>query len=121
MTPTVDVHAHALVPAAEAAAAGQPGLARQRELDLRGSGAESAAINQAQLTRIGPLLTEPNTLLVKGFYDRPLLDDAGSVTGHGGRVTELVARPLLNLHWPELAGLVQPLAGEWAGRRSWCR
>jgi glucosyl-3-phosphoglycerate synthase len=67
---------------------------------------------------LGPLLTEPNTLLVKGFYDRPLLDDTGSVTGHGGRVTELVARPLLNLHWPELAGLVQPLAGEWAGRRS---
>jgi glucosyl-3-phosphoglycerate synthase len=67
---------------------------------------------------LGPLLTDPDTLLVKGFYDRPLVDDAGSVTGYGGRVTELVARPLLNLHWPELAGLVQPLAGEWAGRRS---
>ncbi|HEX5533336.1 MAG TPA: glucosyl-3-phosphoglycerate synthase [Actinomycetales bacterium] len=67
---------------------------------------------------LGPLLTDPDTLLVKGFYDRPLVDDQGSVTGYGGRVTELVARPLLNLHWPELAGLVQPLAGEWAGRRS---
>ena len=36
----------------------------------------------------------------------------------GGRVTELVARPLLNIHWPSLAGFVQPLAGEYAGRRS---
>jgi glucosyl-3-phosphoglycerate synthase len=36
----------------------------------------------------------------------------------GGRVTELMARPLLNLHWPHLAGIVQPLAGEYAGRRS---
>lgn len=67
---------------------------------------------------LGPLLTTPQTLLVKGFYDRPLLGDDGSVTGYGGRVTELVARPLLGLYRPELAGLVQPLAGEWAGRRS---
>ena len=36
----------------------------------------------------------------------------------GGRVTELVARPLLNLHWPELAGFVQPLSGEYAARRA---
>ena len=67
---------------------------------------------------LGPLLTHPETLLVKGFYDRPLIEDDGSVTGYGGRVTELVARPLLGLYRPELAGLVQPLAGEWAGRRS---
>ncbi|GAB2688792.1 glucosyl-3-phosphoglycerate synthase [Thalassiella azotivora] len=67
---------------------------------------------------LGPLLTDPETLLVKGFYDRPLVGDDGTVTGFGGRVTELVARPLLNLHWPELAALVQPLAGEWSGRRS---
>lgn len=67
---------------------------------------------------LGPLLTRPETLLVKGFYDRPLVEDDGSVTGYGGRVTELVARPLLGLYRPELAGLVQPLAGEWAGRRS---
>lgn len=66
---------------------------------------------------LGPLLTTPETLLVKGFYDRPLVGDDGSVTGYGGRVTELVARPLLGLYRPELAGLVQPLAGEWAGRR----
>jgi glucosyl-3-phosphoglycerate synthase len=67
---------------------------------------------------LGPLLTNRETLLVKGFYDRPLVGDDGSVTGYGGRVTELVARPLLGLYRPELAGLVQPLAGEWAGRRT---
>ena len=71
---------------------------------------------------LGPLLTRPEIGLVKGFYERPLLgedeslDDAAAY--EGGRVTELVARPLLNLLFPELAGLVQPLAGEWAIRRS---
>jgi glucosyl-3-phosphoglycerate synthase len=71
---------------------------------------------------LGPLLTRPEIGLVKGFYERPLLghdeslDDAAAY--EGGRVTELVARPLLNLLYPELAGLVQPLAGEWAIRRS---
>ncbi|GAA2393243.1 glucosyl-3-phosphoglycerate synthase [Nonomuraea africana] len=63
---------------------------------------------------LGPLLDDPSIVYVKGCYDRPLL---GAPTG-GGRVTELVARPLINLHWPELAGFVQPLAGEYAGRRS---
>lgn len=63
---------------------------------------------------LGPLLTDPSVAYVKGCYDRPLRD---APTG-GGRVTELVARPLINLHWPELAGFVQPLAGEYAGRRS---
>ncbi|MDQ1743132.1 MAG: glucosyl-3-phosphoglycerate synthase, partial [Pseudonocardiales bacterium] len=74
---------------------------------------------------LGPLLIDPGTLLVKGFYDR-LADDlpeqlgatAAPATPQGGRVTELVARPLLNLYWPELAAVVQPLAGEWAVRRS---
>ncbi len=71
---------------------------------------------------IGPLLTESEVHLVKAMYDRPLgaeqvgPDQAGP--GQGGRVTELVARPLLNLHWPELAGVVQPLGGEYAARRS---
>jgi aminocarboxymuconate-semialdehyde decarboxylase len=55
----VDVHAHVLLPAVEAAVAGEPGLARQRELDLRGAGAESAAVNQEQLATLGPLLTDP--------------------------------------------------------------
>ena len=54
---------------------------------------------------------------VKGFYHRPLNGAAGSEAEGGGRVTELVARPLLNMFWPELAGFVQPLAGEYAGRR----
>ncbi|WP_199552385.1 glucosyl-3-phosphoglycerate synthase [Streptomyces sp. N35] len=63
---------------------------------------------------VGPLLTEPDVQFVKAMYDRPLGDEAGQ----GGRVTELVARPLLNLHWPQLAGFVQPLGGEYAARRS---
>ena len=64
---------------------------------------------------LGPLLTEPSVRLVKAFYDRPLLDV--SAFG-GGRVTELAARPLLNAYFPQLAGVVQPLAGEYAGRRA---
>jgi glucosyl-3-phosphoglycerate synthase len=64
---------------------------------------------------LGPLLTEPEVALVKAYYDRPLLDAVG---GGGGRVTELMARPLLNAYFPELAGVVQPLAGEYAARRS---
>jgi glucosyl-3-phosphoglycerate synthase len=63
---------------------------------------------------VGPLLTDPDVHFVKAMYDRPL----GEVAGQGGRVTELVARPLLNLHWPQLAGFVQPLGGEYAARRS---
>jgi glucosyl-3-phosphoglycerate synthase len=52
------------------------------------------------------------------MYDRPLEADGAVVAAGGGRVTELVARPLLNLHWPRLAGFVQPLGGEYAARRS---
>lgn len=63
---------------------------------------------------VGPLLTDPDVALVKGMYDRPLAGAAGQ----GGRVTELMARPLLNMHWPQLAGFVQPLGGEYAARRS---
>jgi glucosyl-3-phosphoglycerate synthase len=68
---------------------------------------------------LGPLFADPKVSLVKGFYDR-LFDatNPASAAPQGGRVTELVARPLLNLHWPALAGVVQPLAGEWAIRRS---
>jgi glucosyl-3-phosphoglycerate synthase len=63
---------------------------------------------------VGPLLTDPGVQLVKAMYDRPLAGAAGQ----GGRVTELMARPLLNMHWPQLAGFVQPLGGEYAARRS---
>jgi glucosyl-3-phosphoglycerate synthase len=62
---------------------------------------------------LGPLLTNPRISFVKGFYDRPL-DQEGR---GGGRVTELVARPLLSLLFPDLAGFEQPLAGEYAARR----
>lgn len=67
---------------------------------------------------LGPMLAEPSIQLVKACYDRPLVTDGGQRTMGGGRVTELVARPLLNLHWPELAGMAQPLAGEYAVRRT---
>lgn len=67
---------------------------------------------------VGPLLTEPGVQLVKAMYDRPLETGGQVVPAGGGRVTELVARPLLNLHWPRLAGFVQPLGGEYAARRS---
>ncbi|WP_181772682.1 glucosyl-3-phosphoglycerate synthase [Amycolatopsis pittospori] len=66
---------------------------------------------------LGPLLTDPSIDYVKGFYHRPLDSGEASEPDGGGRVTELVARPLLNMYWPELAGFVQPLAGEYAGRR----
>ncbi|MCS0636001.1 glucosyl-3-phosphoglycerate synthase [Streptomyces sp. LP05-1] len=85
---------------------------------------------------VGPLLTDPSVEFVKAMYDRPYRGGsgagaeigagagpgpaagAGSGGGQGGRVTELVARPLLNLHWPLLAGFVQPLGGEYAARRT---
>lgn len=67
---------------------------------------------------LGPLLTDPSVEFVKGFYHRPLVGGAGVEPDGGGRVTEICARPLLNLFWPELAGVVQPLAGEYAGRRT---
>jgi glucosyl-3-phosphoglycerate synthase len=62
---------------------------------------------------LGPLLTDDDVALVKGFYTRPL---HGEPTG-GGRVTELVARPMLELLFPELSAVRQPLAGETAGHR----
>ncbi|WP_344825897.1 glucosyl-3-phosphoglycerate synthase [Actinocorallia longicatena] len=66
---------------------------------------------------LGPLLSDPSVSLVKACYDRPYNGGEASFAG-GGRVTELVARPLINMHWPQLAGVVQPLSGEYAGRRS---
>jgi glucosyl-3-phosphoglycerate synthase len=67
---------------------------------------------------LGPLLSDPDVDFVKAIYDRPLVDGSTVVPAGGGRVTELLARPLLNVHYPELAGVVQPLAGEYAGRRT---
>lgn len=66
---------------------------------------------------IGPLLMNRNIQFVKGFYRRPLRVGDRVQAGGGGRVTELTARPLLNLFYPELSGVVQPLSGEYAGRR----
>jgi len=67
---------------------------------------------------LGPLLCDPGVSFVKATYDRPLGSGADVLPAGGGRVTELVARPLLNLHWPRLTGFVQPLGGEYAARRS---
>jgi glucosyl-3-phosphoglycerate synthase len=64
---------------------------------------------------LGPLLHDESVLMVKAFYDRPLLDVSAA---GGGRVTELLARPLLGALRPELSGVVQPLAGEYAAWRS---
>jgi glucosyl-3-phosphoglycerate synthase len=66
---------------------------------------------------LGPLLTCSNIDLVKAAYDRALVQHGRTRAFGGGRVTELTARPLLNAHWPELAGILQPLAGEYAARR----
>jgi glucosyl-3-phosphoglycerate synthase len=67
---------------------------------------------------LGPLLTDPSVELVKAMYERPLEIGDSVVPAGGGRVTELVARPLLNMYWPDLAGFVQPLGGEYAARRA---
>lgn len=67
---------------------------------------------------LGPLLTSPSVQLVKGCYERPYVDGDEVRPYEGGRVTELVARPLLSLRFPGLTGVLQPLAGEWAVRRS---
>lgn len=72
---------------------------------------------------LGPLLTEPGVALVKGFYRRPLRIETTQATetfegAGGGRVTELLARPLLAALRPELSGIVQPLGGEYAATRA---
>lgn len=67
---------------------------------------------------IGPLLVNPSIKYVKGFYRRPLRVGDKVQAGGGGRVTELTARPLINLFYPQLSGVIQPLSGEYGGRRS---
>jgi nucleotide-binding universal stress UspA family protein/glycosyltransferase involved in cell wall biosynthesis len=66
---------------------------------------------------LGPLLKDDRVKYVKGFYRRPIRVGNMVLGTGGGRVTELTARPLLNLFYPELSGLIQPLAGEYAARR----
>jgi glucosyl-3-phosphoglycerate synthase len=67
---------------------------------------------------LGPLLRDPQIMFCKGFYRRPIqMGETVAATG-GGRVTELTARPLMNLFYPELSGMVQPLSGEYAARRT---
>ncbi len=67
---------------------------------------------------LGPLLLRPDILFVKGYYRRPIKLNGKQQSTGGGRVTELTARPLLNLFYPELSGVIQPLSGEYGGRRS---
>jgi glucosyl-3-phosphoglycerate synthase len=67
---------------------------------------------------LGPLILHPEIQFVKGFYRRPLRVANKLQAGGGGRVTELTARPLLNLFFPELSGIIQPLSGEYGGRRA---
>src|SRR5689334_2481784 len=66
---------------------------------------------------LGPVLTVPGIRFAKAAYRRPFTQREESVVDGGGRVTELMAKPLLNLYRPELAGFVQPLAGEFAAHR----
>lgn len=66
---------------------------------------------------LGPLLKEPEISYIKGFYRRPIRFGNKLNASGGGRVTELTARPFFNLFFPELSGVIQPLAGEYGGRR----
>ncbi|AEF83869.1 glycosyltransferase, family 2 [Treponema primitia ZAS-2] len=67
---------------------------------------------------IGPLLEDDETGYVKAFYERPIRSSGGISSTGGGRVTEILVRPLFSLFYPELARLIQPLSGEYSGRRS---
>jgi glucosyl-3-phosphoglycerate synthase len=72
---------------------------------------------QTAVALLTPLLLDDGVKFVKAAFDRPLAVDGMLHRGSGGRVTEMLARPLLNALWPELAGFVQPLAGELAATR----
>jgi glucosyl-3-phosphoglycerate synthase len=67
---------------------------------------------------VGPLIQDRDIKYVKAFYDRPLAFSGGLRPTGGGRVTEILIRPLFSLFYPELASILQPLSGEYAGRRS---
>ena len=66
---------------------------------------------------IGPLLQRPEVKYVKAFYDRPLTTSKNVRMAGGGRVTEILIRPLFSLFFPELTAMIQPLSGEYAARR----
>ena len=66
---------------------------------------------------VAPLIYRPEVHYVKAFYDRPLAFSQGVRPSGGGRVTEILVRPLFSLFFPDLTGLIQPLSGEYAVRR----
>ncbi len=66
---------------------------------------------------VGPLLARPEIGYVKAFYDRPMAMAKERQPAGGGRVTEILVRPLFSLFFPELATIIQPLSGEYAARR----
>jgi len=66
---------------------------------------------------IGPLLMDDSISYVKAFYERPMHSSGGITQSGGGRVTEILVRPLFSLFYPELSYLIQPLSGEYSGRR----
>jgi glucosyl-3-phosphoglycerate synthase len=67
---------------------------------------------------VGPLLCHPELDYAKAYYHRPLIDSFGNRSADGGRVSEILVRPMISLFFPELTDVVQPLAGEYAARRS---
>ncbi len=66
---------------------------------------------------LGPLIHRPEIKYVKAFYDRPLVSSGSYRSAGGGRVTEVLVRPLMSLFFPELTAFLQPLSGEYAVRR----
>jgi glucosyl-3-phosphoglycerate synthase len=66
---------------------------------------------------VGPLLQDASIDYVKGFYQRPLLNGDHHESSGGGRVSEILVRPMISMFYPELAEIIQPLAGEYAARR----
>lgn len=67
---------------------------------------------------VGPLLCDSGLDYVKAYYQRPLIDSIGNRSADGGRVSEILVRPMISLFFPELSDVVQPLAGEYAARRA---
>jgi glucosyl-3-phosphoglycerate synthase len=103
--------------------AGGPGKGQAMRAGIEATDAEIIAFCDADLYEfeshfvsrlVQPLLDRASVQFVKAVYRRPL----GDAPDEGGRVTELVARPLLSLLFPELEHVVQPLGGEYAGRRA---